>query len=278
MTPSRSVGRDVTRGLRPWSRPFLVCAATIAACGPLHAQDPVRPWLDWRTVTTQNYRFHFPRDLEEWTRATAAHVESIDSSIVALVGYAPNRPIDVVVDDPFSIANGYALPFIDRPVSVWWATPPDPRNDIGNFRTWGDMLATHELTHVAHLARPSRNPLNRAIWATLPANMGPIALKSPRWVYEGYATYIEGRISGTGRPNNVWRPAILRQWAIEGHLPTYSQLSAWSDYQGGEFAYLGGSAFLEWLAHRAGDSSLVFVWRRLTARIPRTFDAAFAGV
>lgn len=275
---TRSRVREVSRGLRPWSRPFLVFALLAGASLPARGQDPVRPWLDWRTTTTRNYRFHFPRELEAWTNATAARVESIDSAIVALVGYAPPRPIDVVVDDPYTIANGYALPFIERPVSVWWATPPDPRTDIGNYRTWGEMLATHELTHIAHLTRPSRNPFQRALWSSLPANLGPIARNAPRWVYEGYATFIEGRISGTGRPNNVWRPALLRQWAIEGHLPGYGQLSAWNDYQGGEFAYLGGSAFLEWLAQSHGDSSLVLVWRRMTARVTRGFDAAFDGV
>ena len=260
------------------SRPFVVCGLIACAWSGASAQDPMRPWLHWRTLSTPNYRFHYPRELEEWTRATAAHVESIDSSIVALVGYTPPRPVDVVVDDPYGIANGYALPFIDHPVSVWWASPPDPRSDVGNYRTWGDMLATHELTHVAHLVRPSRNPWQRQLWSSLPAYLGPIARKAPRWVYEGYATYIEGRISGTGRPNNAWRPAILRQWAIEGRLPTYGQLSNWGDYDGGEFAYLGGSAFLDWLAERNGDSTLVQVWRRMTARIVRGFDAAFAGV
>ncbi|HEY8175301.1 MAG TPA: hypothetical protein VIF32_06410, partial [Gemmatimonadaceae bacterium] len=228
----------------------------------------MRPWLDWRTLATPNYRFHYPRELEDWTRDVAARVESIDSAIVSLVGYAPKRPVHVVVDDPFSIANGYALPFIDRPVSVWWAIPADPRSGIGDYVTWGEILSAHELTHIAHLNRPSRNLLQRRFWSSLPANLGPIARKSPRWLYEGYATVIEGQITGTGRPNSVWRPALLRQWAIEGRLPTYAQLSAWSgDYNAGEFAYVGGSAFLEWLTKRQGDSSLVHVWRRMTARI-----------
>jgi len=248
------------------------------AIGSAKAQDPVRPWLNWRTIATPNYRLHFPAELEPWAAEVASHVESVDSAIVSIVGYAPARPIHVVIDDPFMIPNGYALPFVDRPGSVWWATPPDPRNDVGNYTTWGEMLAVHELTHIAHLARPSRNPFQRQLWSSLPANIGPIARKAPRWVFEGYATMVEGRITGTGRPNNAWRPAILRQWAIEGRLPTYGQLSGWDDYEGGAFAYLSGSAYLEWLARREGDSSLVHVWRRLSARIPRSFDVAFAGV
>lgn len=267
-------------GLRRAPRPFFVSVLLLIALATTGAQDPIRPWLDWRTLATSNYRFHYASELEEWARYAAERVESVDSAIVRVVGYAPKRPVHVVVDDPYSIPNGYALPFIDRPVSVWWAMPADPRSDVGNYVTWGEILSVHELTHIAHLTRPSRNPFQRRLWATLPANVGPIARNSPRWVYEGYATLVEGRISGTGRPNNAWRPAILRQWAIEGRLPTYGQLSGWDDYAGGEFAYLGGSAFLEWLVQREGgaDSTLVHVWRRMTARTIRTFDAAFEGV
>jgi hypothetical protein len=48
-------------------------------------------------------------------------------------------------------------------------------------------------------------------------------------------------------------------------------------YQG-SLAYLAGSAYIEWLAARRGDSSLVHVWRRQTAKVERSFDEAFAGV
>ena len=263
-------------GLRQVPRPLFV-SVMLAVPQMLHAQDPMRPWLPWRTIETARYRFHFAADLEPWTRHVAARVARIDSAVAAIVGHSVERRVEVVVDDPFGIPNGYVLPFIERPVTVWWAMPPDPRSDIGNG-PFGELLAAHELAHLAHLTRPSRNPVQRQLWASLPTNLGPIARKTPRWAFEGYATAIEGQITGTGRPNNAWRPALLRQWAIEGRLPTYGQLSSWDDFAGGEFAYLGGSAFLEWLMRREGDSSLVHVWRRLSARTVRSFDAAFAGV
>ena len=112
----------------------------------------------------------------------------------------------------------------------------------------------------------------------MPADIGPIALRAPRWVVEGYATFIEGRVTGSGRPHGAWRAAFLRQWAIEGQLPRYEYLDDWGAYAGGSFAYLAGSAFIEWLAAQHGDSSLVDVWRRLSARQNRTFDEAFTGV
>jgi Tol biopolymer transport system component len=267
------------QGLRRLSRPFVVLILVlVGAGGRARAQEPARPWLGWRTIETPNYRFHFPPELEDWTRDVASRVEAIDSAIASQVGYSPAEPTHVIVDDPYSVSNGYALPFIDRPVSVWWASPPAPRDVVGDMTSWGDMLASHELTHIAHMSRPSRNPFSRQFWQSMPVDIGPIMYQSPRWVYEGYATLVEGRITGVGRPHGVWRPAILRQWAIEGRLPSYPQLNDWSAFNGGEFAYLGGSAFLEWLAAQNGDSTLVHMWRRMTARRMRTFDEAFSGV
>jgi hypothetical protein len=242
------------------------------------AQFVVRSWLDWHTIETTHFAFHYPAELEAWTQQVAAHAESIDTAVARIVGYAPGNRTQVVVDDPYAISNGSAWPFLNRPVINLWATPPDPRDDIGEYRDWGEMLVSHEFTHIAHLTRPSRNAFTRRLWETLPVDIGPIALRSPRWAIEGYATYVEGRVTGSGRPHGTWRPAILRQWALEGQLPRYDQLDASSAYLGGEFAYLAGSAFLEWLVQQHGDSTLVQVWRRLSARQNRTFDAAFTGV
>ena len=255
-------------------------AALLLTClaPKLPGQLFVRPWLNWHTVHAGQFDVHYPSQLATWAQFVAARLPAVDTAVTRLVGYAPPQRVQIVVEDPFDISNGFAFTILDHPVIVFWASPPDPRDDIGQFRTWGEMLATHEFGHVAHLTRPSRNPFTRTLWRLAPLAVGPIAYRSPRWVIEGYATYIEGVVTGTGRPHGVWRPATLRQWAIEGRLPNYAQLSSWSDFQGGDFAYLAGSAFLEWLARRNGDSSLVDVWRRLTARVNRSFDEAFTGV
>jgi WD40 repeat protein len=242
------------------------------------AQLFARPWLAWHTVSAGRFDVHYPDQLADWARFVAERLPGVDSAVGRLVGYSPPMRVQIVVEDPFDISNGFAFTLLDHPVIVFWASPPDPRESIGQFRSWGEMLAVHEYGHVAHLTRPSRNAVTRTLWELAPVDLGPIALRSPRWAIEGYATYIEGKITGTGRPHGVWRPATLRQWAIEGRLPNYAQLSSWGDFEGGAFAYLAGSAFLEWLARRYGDSTLVDIWRRLTARTNRSFDEAFAGV
>ena len=264
------------RGLAP----ALTIALALLALQPHSATGQLfaRPWLSWHTLQVGRFDVHYPDELAQWSRFVAERLPAVDSAVGRLVGYSPPGRIQIVIDDPFDVSNGFAFTVIDHPVIVFWASPPDPRESIGQFRTWGEMLAVHEFGHVAHLTRPSRNPWTRLLWQLSPVDLGPIPLRAPRWVFEGYATYIEGVVTGTGRPHGIWRPATLRQWAIEGRLPNYAQLSSWNDFEGGEFAYLAGSAFLEWLAHRYGDSTLVDVWRRLTARTNRTFDEAFAGV
>ena len=119
--------------------------------------------------------------------------------------------------------------------------------------------------------------------------MGPLSLRAPRWTAEGYATVIEGRLTGSGRPSSALRAAVLRRWAQRGRLPSYAALANDSRrYLGGAMAYLGGSAFLEWLdartaqgaagAHSADQGSFDRLWRRLSARKVRSFAGAFRGV
>ena len=242
------------------------------------AQNAPRPWLDWKTTETEHFVLHYPSQYRTWTLALAERIESVRGQVERLVGHGPAARVQIVVDDPANSANGYAFTTLDAPTIVLWPTPPDPRSEIGNYHVWQELLATHEYAHVAHLTRPSRNGFQRFLWNLSPVPLGPITTKSPRWLLEGYATFVEGRVSGTGRPNNAWRAAILRQFALEGRLPPYAQLSATGGWEAGSFAYLAGSAYLEWLARRQGDASIVALWRRMTAVNDRSFESAFTGV
>lgn len=245
---------------------------------PAGAQYQTRTWLPWRTVETSRFSLHFPAELEPWARLVGGKLEGVDTAVSRLVGFSPDQKIAVVIDDPFGIPNGSAWPLVDKPALVLWASPPNPREDVGNFVSWADMLATHEFAHLAHLLRPTRNRWQALLWKLAPVELGPISRKAPRWLIEGYATHVEGVITKSGRPNGVWRPAILRQWAIEGALPAYSRLDHVGGMYGGEFAYLAGSSFIEWLVARRGEASLVDLWRRMSATTDRGFAEAFAGV
>ena len=230
------------------------------------------PAADWRMIATPHFRVHYPREYEAWALRATQNLEAIREEVSKEVGFAPPQTIDVLVMNPIAEANGSAWTMLDTPRIILFAEPPGPDEQLGAFGHWIDLLTVHETTHIVHMMRPSRNALERL----LPFN--PITLRGPRWVLEGYATVVEGRLTGAGRPNSTIRALILRRWAQEGRLPSYAQLNSDQRFLGMSMAYLMGSAFLEWLEERSGPGSLRNLWLRMTARQRRSFDSAFSGV
>jgi Tol biopolymer transport system component len=245
-----------------------------ALVGPALAQTPA---ADWRTITTPHFRVHYPREYEAWTQRAVAHIESIRDAVAQETGYSAAQRTDVLVVNPYAEPNGATLPLIDSPRIILFTEPPDPEDQVGEYGDWIDLLITHEMTHLEHLLRPSRNPELRLIEKLL-LSIGPITWSAPRWATEGYATVIEGRLTGSGRPSSTLRAAILRKWAQTGRLPSYDDLEENHSFLGMSMAYLVGSAYLEWLEERSGAGSLQKLWRRMSARQRRSFDASFEGV
>lgn len=246
----------------------------LALAAPAFAQAPS---ADWRTVETPHFRVHYPAESEAWAKRAAARLESIRERVSEEIGYTPPEIVDVLVSDPVADANGMAIPLLGWPRLVLWTSPPGPESVIGHYTEWSELLLVHEEAHLVHLLRPSRNPWRQLLSRIAP--VGPVALGSPRWVTEGYATVVEGRLTASGRPHGDLRAAILRRWAQAGKLPSYGRLASDSQsWRGMSMAYLVGSAYLEWLEERAGPGSLRKLWARMTARQTRSFDQSFEGV
>src|SRR5437867_7130680 len=194
------------------NRAFALSAVLLIACSALPAQAPSAPW---RTIETAHFRVHFPAPFEPWARHAAAAIESIHERVTEAVGWRPGQPIEVLIGDPQATSNGMAFPFLDRPAVVLWASPPEPESGIGWWTDWMEDLVVHEVTHIVHLGRPRNR--SRGILARLsPLPVGPVLLKSPRWLSEGYATLIEGELTGSGRPASSFRAMVLRRFAMDG--------------------------------------------------------------
>jgi hypothetical protein len=234
------------------------------------------PDAAWRTVETERFRLHFPVDAEDWSLAAAARLEELRDRVEVEVGYRLERKVDIVVRDPYSTANGMAIPLLRRPRMELWVSPPPADSPIGWNRRWDEGLIIHEDAHIVHLARPSRGGIDAVLDQIL--GLGPISRKAPRWVAEGYATVVEGDQTGFGRPFSARLAAELRKLATEGLLPSYADLNGSPRWAGGGYAYGVGSAYLTWLRDRAGPDSLRHLWARMSAVEKRSFDEAFEGV
>lgn len=257
--------------------PLLLLAAPVfAASRPPGSRGEQRPSADWRTIETAHAVLHYPAPFDGWAREIASRIEPIHEAVATMVGYRlPGEKVRILVVDPAADANGMALPLLERPFLILWATPPESDSVIGASRDWGEMVAVHELAHVLHLTRPRNDAPFYVRWF-LP--VGPLALGPPRWVSEGYATLVEGKLTGSGRPNGAARAAMLRAWGAEGKLPNYDAMSSSGEWVGGSYAYLVGSAFLEWLEAREGEGSLVRLWKGTAGKRALGFDESFRRI
>ena len=141
---------------------------------PALAQSPT---AHWRTITTPHFRIHYPAEYEAWAKRASADIESVRAAVVQEVGFSPESVTDILVMNPIADANGATFPLLDHPRIVLFTEPPEPESQIGEFANWIDLLTVHEMTHLVHLLRPSRNPMQRMLARLLPLN--PITLSRP---------------------------------------------------------------------------------------------------
>ena len=256
---------------------LLLALATNAAIGGERVQATD---AHWKTIGTAHYRIHYPANpnggFEPFALEVASKIEGIHATVAEKVGFEAKGPTDVLIQDPAMEANGMAVPLSKRPIVVLWKTPPERDSGIGHHGNWVDMVLTHELVHLHHMMRPqnARNPVGKLL--DLPP-VGPITTKAPRLVLEGYATMLEGRITGTGRPHSAYRAAVIRQWALQGKLPDYYEASSEGGFRGGSMAYLLGSAYLEWLERQNPDEPDILqkFWKQLASKRRRGYDESF---
>jgi hypothetical protein len=210
------------------------------------------PNLPWRTLKTEHFYVHFNPPLEPLARRIAADAERAYTELSREL-HPPRGMIDVVISDDVDQSNGSATPFPTNRIVVY-ANPPVNESALRYTNDWGQLVITHELTHIFHLDR------TRGLWSGAQKIFGRAAalfpnLYSPSWLVEGLAVYEESKLTGAGRIEGSEHRMIARAAAIDHTFPSLGALSlAQGHFPFGETSYSFGSLFVDYLAKTRGEA------------------------
>lgn len=207
------------------------------------------PSIEWRTIETPHFDIHFAREIRPVAERLANIAEEVHRRLAPVLRWEPFERTQVLLIDTMDFANGLATPIPYNTVALL-VTPPAPADSLMNVDDWLRLGFTHEYTHILHLDQASgfshllRYVFGRAYFPNL---------FLPDWVIEGLAAFDETEFTSAGRGRATYTKMVVRAAALEGKLPTVDRgdgpLGNWPD---GEYQYLFGVSFLEYLAHTRG--------------------------
>ncbi|HEY9479424.1 MAG TPA: hypothetical protein VIP79_05015, partial [Gemmatimonadaceae bacterium] len=221
-------------------------AATSIAASPLRAQgyfgkNQVQyQHFDWKVIETEHFLVHYYPDERAAAMDAARMAERAYSRLSRILGheFSEKKPIMVfasradfgqnnVTGDLGEGTGGVTEPMRDRMLLFL----------TGDYRGFEHVL-THEMVHefqfdIFQSGRSAGSALS-----------GLMRVQPPLWFMEGMAEYLS---IGPNDPNTQ---TIIRDAALNGHLPTIEQMTRRPDMY---FPYRYGQAFWEWVARRWGD-------------------------
>ncbi|MBW8889928.1 MAG: PD40 domain-containing protein [Fibrobacteres bacterium] len=222
--------------------------------------------IDWRTVETEHFRFHYAAQLEPVAGYIAGIAEGVaEAKMKRYQIRLPNKVEFIIREDIFS--NGWANS-LQNIMTVWitdWDFP------IRSTHNWLRDVVTHEFSHLVSIQSSSKLPspiqgliigyqdyYNEDVQGS-GATIIPFT-SQPNWFAEGVAQY-ESEYSGY----DAWdshRDMILRMAALHGKLLSYDRMGTFAgtslEYEQGP--YTQGFAFVKYLASRYGDSAMIRLW------------------
>lgn len=213
------------------------------------------PRLDWYSIHSPHFHLHYHDGLEQMARETLSLAENIHTRLSKQLNWTPVEPVNLVLTDEYDFSNGMATPLPSNWIMLF-ASPPDDLAGLEDHAGWMELLLTHEYTHILHLDKASRGPkFLRLIFGRnflLFPNMF-----QPRWMIEGYATYIEtDNKRGIGRGQSSMYDAMMRTEVLNG-IKSIRQLNQpMATWPTGTAAYLYGVHFYQFLAATYGPEKI----------------------
>jgi len=221
---------------------FLLCVLFGLTVFPARAGVSHDPALTWHTLRSAHFRVHYYDGEEALAQRTAATAERVHSQLSPVIGWQPEEPVDIVLNDRLDISNGYASFFPADRMTIF-VTPPDEVSGLEDHGGWLDTVLTHEYTHILHLDKATHAPSFLRHVFGRNVLLFPNALQ-PAWLIEGIATWHEtDRARGIGRGQSSYYDMLLRMEVDNGVKPVRQINQHIATWPGGTTPYLYGVAF-----------------------------------
>ncbi len=253
-----------------WCAAAAIAAASTAEAGRYH------PRLRFQVLRTPHFTIYYHQGEAQLARRLAAVAEDVRDDLSRQAALDAPAQVHVVLVDQSDVANGWSTPVPYDLIEIA-AVPPAPSSFLGHEDDWLRLVFAHEYAHVLHLDRTGglMNGLRRVLGrhpATFPN------LFVPGWQVEGFATWAESAVTGSGRIHAADVATVIAVTAGAGTMTidrAGGSLDAWPS---GHAAYFFGGRLYELLSEQTSTAALG-EWARRSARggCPTSAAARSAG-
>jgi len=210
-------------------------------------------------IDTKYFQIIYKLESSKTATLLAENADRIYEEIAEKLGTETNLSLPVLIRSDVQALNAY---FTSYPYNriVLYDTVPDSA-DLGVFSNTILSVFYHELTHAVSLNMKSKP------WEIVSFLFGdffsPTVLTSPTMFSEGATVSFESAF-GEGRLNSGYAKNILVQAKLENNLPDWKEASGANDkYRVGDYPYIFGGAFHQFLQEKYGLEKYSELWKEL---------------
>lgn len=279
--------------MQKFKRYILFLLFALLAAVTLFAQnEPHHPELEWKTLETEHFIFHFHPGTE-WSVQMAMKVsESVYPYVTGLYNWEPKEKTQIIIQDTDDYANGGAY-YFDNKIMIW-ASPLE--FDLRGNHQWMWNVFTHEFSHIISLGASMKYPINIPMFylqwidreipmkdniiLEYPKGIGSLPVANsivPMWWAEGVAQY---QYENAGHDSwDSHRDMILRDAALNNNIMSWGDVSHFGHSGiGNEVVYNTGYAFARYLADRYGSGVHADIARAAKNKLNLSFNKVLKDV
>lgn len=229
----------------------LLVLATALAPAPTDAAR-WHPALRWHTLDTEHFSIHFHQGGEQLAEEFGLLAEEVHDILAPTIGWTPRGRTQVTLVDNTDSANGYARTVPGNQI-VLFIVQPTPDTSLEGYEDWWFALFVHEYAHILQIdMAEDLMQLLRFVAGRLIVPGGVL----PRWMTEGFATWIETVTTTGGRGRSTYTDMLLRTAALEGRFPRIDTAEGYgSAFPRGQLRYLYGVRFHLEVAGRSSNQA-----------------------